>query len=86
MDSKTSKPATDDRTAVERAATPSPARADGGPVPAPVADRPERISEGVRAELAVNGVATDPVNGRRIVGTGAHDARYEAAPGRVTAK
>jgi hypothetical protein len=69
---------TDDRPAVERAATPSPARADGGPVAAPVVDRPERLSQGVLAELEMHGEAVDPMNGRRIVGSSLADARYEA--------
>lgn len=69
----------DTRSALERAATPSPARAQGGPVVQEMPDKPDRISEGVRAELEMYGEALDPNSGRRIVGTGVADARYEDA-------
>lgn len=82
MPSTSSKqPTGDDRPAVERAATPSPARAQGGPVASEHPARPEWIPEGTRAELEANGEAVDPRNGRLLVGTGADDARY-AEPGR----
>lgn len=73
----------DDRTAVERAATPSPARAQGGPVDQPTGGKPF-VSEGMRAELEMHGEARD-ANGRRVVGTGTGDARYEDAPSGVQA-
>jgi hypothetical protein len=40
-------------------------------------DRPEWIPEGTRAELAERGEAIDPRDGRRLVGSGTDDARYE---------
>lgn len=40
-------------------------------------DRPDFLSEGTRAELEQNGWALDPRNGRKIVGTGPDDMRYE---------
>lgn len=66
----------DERSAEVKAATPQPATAEGGPVKQDDTGKPSFISEGVRAELETYGVATD-VNGRRIVGTGTDDARYE---------
>lgn len=74
----------DERSAVEKAATPSPARAQGGPVAQTKPSKPIFISEGMRAELEMHGEARD-ADGRRVVGTGTNDARYEDAVAGVQA-